>query len=55
MTTLLLWISQAVFVFFLTIMYQILSSIIIVISLAQCSHKKPRIQDRKDKTEIKKK
>ncbi|VDN91904.1 unnamed protein product [Brugia pahangi] len=31
------------------------SSVIIVISLAQCSHKKPRIQDRKDKTEVKKK
>ncbi|KAK6113930.1 hypothetical protein QQG55_53700 [Brugia pahangi] len=31
------------------------SSIIIVTSLAQCSHKKPRIQDRKDKIEIKKK
>ncbi|KAK6112745.1 hypothetical protein QQG55_48890 [Brugia pahangi] len=55
MTKLLLRISQAVFVFFLTIMYQILSSVIIVISLAQCSHKKPRIQDRKDKTEVKKK
>uniref|UniRef100_A0A1I8ESU4 Uncharacterized protein n=1 Tax=Wuchereria bancrofti TaxID=6293 RepID=A0A1I8ESU4_WUCBA len=31
------------------------SSVIIVISLAQCSHKKPRFQDRKDKAEIQKK
>uniref|UniRef100_A0AAF5RTY3 Uncharacterized protein n=1 Tax=Wuchereria bancrofti TaxID=6293 RepID=A0AAF5RTY3_WUCBA len=28
------------------------SSVIIVISLAQCSHKKPRVQDRKDKAEV---
>ncbi|EFO20140.1 hypothetical protein LOAG_08354 [Loa loa] len=54
MTTLLLWISQAVFVFFLTILYQILSGVIIIISLAQCSHKKPQVRDQEEKAEIKK-
>ncbi|KAM3728227.1 Sodium channel protein type 3 subunit alpha [Dirofilaria immitis] len=49
MATLLLWINQAVFVLFFTILYQILSSALIVISLVQCSSKKPQIKDLKDK------
>ncbi|VDO41754.1 unnamed protein product [Onchocerca flexuosa] len=49
MTTSLLWISQVVFALFLTILYQILLSAVIVISLVQCSSKKVEIKDVKDK------
>lgn len=54
MTTSLLWCSQAVFIFFLTIFLQTLPGVITIISLAQCSHK-PKIEKQKDKDNAEKK